>query len=75
MTGYDFEPWDPGPDWDPSEGLLTRDEVRRLYGVRSGAVSRWARTRQMPAIRLPGGDWRFSRRWVRLNLKLDQLEI
>lgn len=56
------------PDgWDSSEGLLIGREVAALYRVNPGVVSRWARNGEIPAIRLPGGDWRYSRKWVREN--------
>lgn len=50
--------------WDTSEGLLTPAEVAALYRVSLQTVSSWARTGLVPAIR-PGGEWRFSRKWVR----------
>lgn len=53
--------WDGGP-----EGLLTVGEVAALYRVSPNTVRSWARNGKIPAIR-PGGDWRFSRRWVREN--------
>lgn len=53
------------PDgWDTSEGLLTPAEVAEKYGVSVQTVGSWARNGIMPAIR-PGGEWRFSARWVR----------
>ena len=61
------EGYEAPPDgWEASEGLLTAAEVAALYRVDSKTVNRWARNGQIPAIR-PGGDWRFSRRWVREN--------
>jgi excisionase family DNA binding protein len=60
--------WEPPVDFDSSEGLLTAPEVARLYRVDTRTVDRWARNRLMPAIR-PGGDWRFSRKWVNDDLQ------
>lgn len=57
----------PSVDWDPSEGLLIGAEVAALYHVSPQIVSSWARNGKIPAIRTPGGDWRYSRRWVREN--------
>jgi excisionase family DNA binding protein len=59
--------WEPPADWDASEGLLTGLEVAALYRVHPGVVSKWARNREIPAIRLPGREWRYSRKWVREN--------
>lgn len=50
--------------WDPSEGLLLPTEVAALYRVSVQTVCSWARNGLIPAIR-PGGEWRFSRKWVR----------
>ena len=57
----------PPDGWDPSEGLLTTSEIAALYRVDIKTASRWARTGRIPAIRIPGGHWRYSRRWVREN--------
>jgi hypothetical protein len=58
--------------FDPSEGLLTADEVAALMGVDRKTVLGWARAYttggpgpHIPAIRPGGGVWRFSRKWVR----------
>lgn len=64
--------WDPGPGWDPSEGLLRPEEAAALYGVDVQTIVIWALTRKLPAIRTPGGQWRFSRRWVREDQGRDQ---
>jgi excisionase family DNA binding protein len=56
--------WAAPDGWDSSEGLLTSPEVAALYGVSVQTVSNWARHGTIPAIR-PGGEWRFSRKWVR----------
>jgi excisionase family DNA binding protein len=42
----------------PAE-LLSTGEVARLFGVSPSAVTRWARTGAIKAIRTPGGHYRF----------------
>lgn len=61
------------PGFDASAGLLTAEEVAGLYRVEVRTVWVWARNDRIPRLRLPGGDWRFSRRWVfeRLGLRVD----
>ena len=39
--------------------LLSTGEVARLFGVSPSAVTRWARTGAIKAIRTPGGHYRF----------------
>lgn len=58
--------------FDPSEGLLTAAETAALMGVDHKTVLTWARNYEaqndgpsIPARRTPGGQWRFSRAWVR----------
>lgn len=55
--------------WDTSEGLLTPAEVAELYRVNLDTVSSWARNGVIPAIR-PGGQWRFSAKWVREDQRM-----
>lgn len=50
--------------FDPSRGLLTSAEVAVLYRVDINTVQGWARNGKIPRLRLPGGDWRFSKRWI-----------
>jgi hypothetical protein len=64
--------------FDASEGLLTTVEVAACFAVDPKTVSRWARaaivdeqagrTPRVPVMRTPGGDWRFSAKWVREQL-------
>ena len=44
---------------------LTTGEVARLFGVSPSAVTRWARTGVIKAIRTPGGHFRFRAADVR----------
>ena len=39
--------------------FLSRGEVARLFGVSLSTVTRWARTGMIPALRTPGGHYRF----------------
>ncbi len=39
--------------------FLSRGEVARLFGVSLSTVTRWARTGLVPAVRTPGGHYRF----------------
>jgi excisionase family DNA binding protein len=39
--------------------FLSRGEVARLFGVSVSTVTRWARTGLVPAVRTPGGHYRF----------------
>lgn len=45
--------------------FLTRGEVSRLFGVSGSTVTRWARLKLLPAVRTPGGHYRFPERAVR----------
>jgi excisionase family DNA binding protein len=56
-------------DWDPSEGILLPSEVAEALRVDVNTVQRWARHNRCPWLRLPGGDWRFSARWLRTYLE------
>jgi len=39
--------------------FLSRGQVARLFGVSVSTVTRWARTGLLPAVRTPGGHYRF----------------
>lgn len=69
MKGYDNSA--ASPDFDGSAGVLTSVEVARLFRVDLNTVQAWARAGRMPWCRTPGGDWRFSKRWVYERLGLD----
>lgn len=43
----------------PNEPLLTVEEVAALVRQDCETVRRWAREKSLPAIKLPGGIWRF----------------
>lgn len=45
----------------PNEPLLTVDEVAALVRLDGETVRRWARDELVPAVKLPGGHWRFQR--------------
>ena len=60
-----YEHYSASPGFDASEGLLIANEVAKGLGVRTATVLRWARNGDMPYLRLPGGDWRFSAKWLR----------
>jgi hypothetical protein len=53
------------PDFDGSEGLLLAREVAAVYRTAPTTVVRWALAGKLPWLRTPGGDWRFSRKWMR----------
>jgi excisionase family DNA binding protein len=53
------------PDFDPSEGLVTAQEVGARLRVSPDTVWRWARNNRVPCMRTPGGDWRFGVKWLR----------
>jgi excisionase family DNA binding protein len=59
------------PDFDASMGLLLTEEVAAAYSVDKLTVWRWARNGQIPAMRTPGGDWRFSKAWLFETLGVD----
>jgi excisionase family DNA binding protein len=40
-------------------GFLSRGQVARLFGVSVSTVTRWARVGLLPAVRTPGGHYRF----------------
>jgi excisionase family DNA binding protein len=39
--------------------LLSRGAVARLFGVSASTVTRWAQRGLLPAVRTPGGHYRF----------------
>jgi excisionase family DNA binding protein len=39
--------------------FISRTEVAKLFGVSVSTVTRWARTGLLPAVRTPGGHYRF----------------
>lgn len=43
------------------EPLLTTEEVAAAVRQDTNTVARWARDGLVPAIKLPGGRWRFRR--------------
>jgi excisionase family DNA binding protein len=44
---------------EPEPAFLSRGDVARLFGVSPSTVTRWARTGVLPAVRTPGGHYRF----------------
>ena len=57
MTGQ--EKREGGPPMTGGSAFLSRGEVARLFGVSVSTVTRWARTGLIPAVRTPGGHYRF----------------
>jgi len=49
----------------PEAAFLSRGEVARLFGVSPSTVTRWARTGVLPAVRTPGGHYRFRSEDIR----------
>jgi len=50
----------------PSDTVFrSRGEVARLFGVSASTVTRWARTGVLPAVRTPGGHYRFRSEDIR----------
>ena len=39
--------------------FLSRGETAKLFGVSASTVTRWARLGLLPALRTPGGHYRF----------------
>lgn len=60
--------WHVPPGFDASAGLLLAAEVAELYRVDVRTVLAWARNGRIPAIRTPGHEWRFGKRWVYTDL-------
>lgn len=52
----------------PRERLLTARELAGLLGVCVETIARWRRKRGLPAIRLPGGHYRYRLSDVRAFL-------
>ncbi len=46
------------------DGLVRGSELAELFNVCSETIARWRRDRAMPAIPLPGGQYRYSPRDV-----------
>jgi len=42
-----------------SPDFLSRSQVAQLFGVSASTVTRWARLGLLPALRTPGGHYRF----------------
>ncbi len=40
---------------------LTANEVAQRFDISAESVRAWARTKKVPAIKLPGGKYRFRR--------------
>lgn len=40
--------------------LLTPEEVSKKFGVNRKTLARWARDGRLPAIKTPGGQYRFE---------------
>jgi excisionase family DNA binding protein len=49
---------------DNQRDLLTTGEVARMFRVDPKTVSRWVKENKLPAIRTPGGQYRFVRATV-----------
>ena len=43
-----------------SRRFLPRSVVARIFGVSASTVTRWAQRGLVPAVRTPGGHYRFS---------------
>ncbi len=50
---------EPQPLAQDDGAFLSRGQVARLFGVSLSTVTRWARTGMIPALRTPGGHYRF----------------
>jgi excisionase family DNA binding protein len=50
---------DDAPPVTGGSAFVSRGEVARLFGVSVSTVTRWARTGLLPAVRTPGGHFRF----------------
>jgi excisionase family DNA binding protein len=51
------------------ESLLTSEEVAAAVRQDVNTVQRWARDGLVPAIKLPGGRWRFRREDIEAILR------
>lgn len=60
---YDHSSASPG--FDASEGVVYAREVAEKLGVEWRTVLVWARAGRLPWMRTPGGEWRFSAKWLR----------
>ena len=48
------------PTYTPGDRLLSPAEVAALFRANPKTVTRWAKSRQLQAIRTPGGRWRHA---------------
>lgn len=44
---------------DPEPEMLTSGEIAEMFGVKPGTAYRWARSGKIPAVRTPGGQYRY----------------
>jgi excisionase family DNA binding protein len=59
----------------PAPEFLSTGEVARLFGVSPSAVTRWARTGVLEAVRTPGGHYRFRANKMRRAARATPDEI
>ena len=59
----------PEPLLTTEETLLTAEEVAAVVRQDINTIQRWARNGVVPAIKLPGGRWRFRRDVVEAILR------
>jgi excisionase family DNA binding protein len=55
-----------------SDDLLTTAEAARMLRVSQKTIGRWVRLGQLPAVRLPSGQFRIKRAEVERLLASDQ---
>lgn len=54
---------------DDDDPLLTPEEVGAMFRVDPKTVSKWAKAELIPAIRTPGGRWRFRTSVIKARLE------